>query len=40
MKLLIVDDEPLIHVSIEYSLKELGLGDVEVLHAYTGTDMW
>lgn len=40
MKLLIVDDEPLIHVSIEYCLKELELSDVEVLHAYTGAEMW
>lgn len=39
MNLLIADDEPLIHVSIEYSLKELGLSDVQIYHAYNGTQM-
>ncbi|MBQ1931657.1 MAG: response regulator [Lachnospiraceae bacterium] len=39
MNLLIVDDEPLIHVSIEYSLNELQVDHVTVHHAYTGTEM-
>ena len=39
MNLLIVDDEPLIHVSIEYSLKELHADDVAIYHAYTGSEM-
>lgn len=39
MNLLIVDDEPLIHVSIEYSLNELQADDVTVYHAYTGSEM-
>lgn len=39
MNLLIVDDEPLIHVSIEYSLKEIEAGDVTVYHAYNGSEM-
>ncbi len=39
MKILIVDDEPLIHVSIEYCLKELDLKDLEVYHAYHGGEM-
>ena len=39
MKILIVDDEPLIHVSIEYSIKETGESDLEILHAYTGSEM-
>ncbi len=39
MNLLIVDDEPLIHVSIEYSLKEIQAEDVNVYHAYTGSEM-
>ena len=39
MKLLIVDDEPLIHVSIEYNLRETGIGGLEVFHAYNGSEM-
>ena len=39
MNLLIADDEPLIHVSIEYSLKELGLSDIQIRHAYNGSQM-
>ena len=39
MNLLIVDDEPLIHVSIEYSLNEIHAHDVTVYHAYTGNEM-
>ena len=39
MKILIVDDEPLIHVSIEFSLKELGDADLEIRHAVSGSDM-
>ena len=39
MNLLIADDEPLIHVSIEYSLKELDLCDVQIYHAYNGAQM-
>lgn len=40
MKLLIVDDEPLIHVSIEFSLKKLETGDIEIFHAYNGPQMF
>ncbi len=39
MNLLIVDDEPLIHVSIEYCLNEIDANDVSVYHAYTGSEM-
>lgn len=39
MNLLIVDDEPLIHVSIEFSLEELQTDDVQIFHAYSGTEM-
>ena len=39
MKLLIVDDEPLIHVSIEYNLKETGYSGLEIFHAYNGSEM-
>lgn len=39
MNLLIVDDEPLIHVSIEFSLNELQADDVQIFHAYSGSDM-
>ena len=39
MKLLIVDDEPLIHVSIEYNLKETGYAGLEIFHAYNGSEM-
>ncbi len=39
MRILIVDDEPLIHVSIEYCLKELNLPDLTVFHAYHGGEM-
>ena len=39
MKLLIVDDEPLIHVSIEISLKELEEKDLRIFHASNGTEM-
>lgn len=39
MNLLIVDDEPLIHVSIEYSLREIQADDIIIYHAYTGTEM-
>ena len=39
MNLLIVDDEPLIHVSIEYSLNEIQADHVTVYHAYTGSEM-
>ncbi len=39
MNLLIVDDEPLIHVSIEYSLKEIEAEDTKVYHAYNGSEM-
>ncbi len=39
MRILIVDDEPLIHVSIEYCLKELSLPDLTIFHAYHGGEM-
>ena len=39
MNLLIVDDEPLIHVSIEYCLNELQIPDVNIHHAYSGSEM-
>lgn len=39
MKLLIVDDEPLIHKSIEYCFGELQEQDVVLYHAYNGADM-
>jgi len=39
MNLLIVDDEPLIHVSIEYSLKEIQAYDITIYHAYHGSEM-
>ena len=39
MNLLIVDDEPLIHVSLEYNLKEIRSEDVTIYHAYTGAEM-
>ena len=39
MNLLIVDDEPLIHVSLEYNLKEIKSEDVCIYHAYTGSEM-
>lgn len=39
MNLLIVDDEPLIHRSIDYCLGELKETDVTALHAYNGTEM-
>ena len=39
MNLLIVDDEPLIHVSIEYSLREIQADEIVIYHAYTGTEM-
>lgn len=39
MNLLIVDDEPLIHKSIEYCLGELEDSSVTVYHAYNGSDM-
>ena len=39
MKLLIVDDEPLIHVSIEFCLRQLGETQLQVLHAYNGSEM-
>lgn len=39
MNLLIVDDEPLIHVSIEYSLKEIRAEDITIYHAYNGEEM-
>ena len=39
MKILIVDYEPLIHVSIEFSLKELGDDDLVISHAVSGSDM-
>ena len=39
MNLLIVDDEPLIHVSLEYNLKEIRSEDVTICHAYTGAEM-
>lgn len=39
MNLLITDDEPLIHVSIEYSLKELGDPTLQVFHAANGAEM-
>ena len=39
MNLLIVDDEPLIHISLEYNLKEIKSEDVAVFHAYTGAEM-
>ena len=39
MNLLIVDDEPLIHISIEYCLKEIQADDVVVHHAYSGSEM-
>ena len=39
MNRLIVDDEPLIHVSLEYNLKEIKSDDVIIHHAYTGAEM-
>ena len=39
MNLLIVDDEPLIHISIEYSLNAMAEPDLTVKHAYTGSEM-
>lgn len=39
MKLLIVDDEPLIHVSIEYCLHAIHADDVVISHAYNGSEM-
>ncbi len=40
MNLLIIDDEPLIHVSIEYSIRETPSSeDIAVFHAYNGTEM-
>ena len=40
MNLLIVDDEPLIHVSIEYSLKETDNADeLQIFHANNGFEM-
>ncbi|MCC8126633.1 MAG: response regulator [Clostridiales bacterium] len=39
MNLLIVDDETLIHVSVEYCLKELHADDITIFHAYNGADM-
>ncbi len=39
MNLLIVDDEPLIHISIEYSLNAIAEPDLTVKHAYTGSEM-
>ena len=39
MKLLIVDDEPLIHKSIDYCFHELQVQDVTLYHAYNCSDM-
>ena len=39
MKLLIVDDEPLIHVSIEFCLRQIGESQLEIIHAYNGSEM-
>ncbi len=39
MRVLIVDDEPLIHVSIEYCLNELKMPELTVFHAYHGGEM-
>lgn len=39
MKLLIVDDEPLIHKSIDYCFRELQAEDVTLYHAYNCSDM-
>ncbi len=39
MNLLIVDDEPLIHVSIEFSLKQINGSQFRIEHAYNGSDM-
>lgn len=39
MTLLIVDDESLIHASIEYCLKQLSVPDLNVIHAYSANEM-
>lgn len=39
MNILIVDDEPLIHASIEYELRMLNMGPVEIFHASSGEEM-
>ena len=39
MNLLITDDEPLIHVAIEDSLRELGDPTLQVFHAANGAEM-
>ena len=39
MTLLIVDDESLIHASIEYCLKQLSAPDLNVIHAYSANEM-
>ena len=39
MKILIVDDEPLIHVSIEYTIRTLGLPGLTVYNAANGREM-
>ena len=39
MTLLIVDDEALIHASIEYCLKQLSVPDLKVIHAYSAGEM-
>ncbi len=39
MKLLIVDDEPLIHVSIEFCLRQIEEAQLEIFHAYNGSEM-
>lgn len=39
MNLLIVDDEPLIHISIEYILKNISDRNITVKNAYNGSEM-
>lgn len=39
MKILIVDDEPLIHISIEVSLNELDDKNLQIIHANNGSEM-
>ena len=39
MKILIVDDEPLIHISIEVSLNELNDKNLQIIHANNGSEM-
>ena len=38
MKILIIDDEPLIHLSIKHLIHRVS-PDIEVFHAYNGKEM-